>query len=133
MLHNASVEAITVGGYELDWFAVHTSNFTTSTSTVSLIKDGEKFESVCLGDGPVDASFKAIDQIIHPVEHSFDIFSINSISEGKDTLGDVTVKLSAGDRTFKGRGLSTDIIEASIVAYINAANKMQAELGQAKS
>lgn len=130
VLHKASVEAQSTGGYELDWFAVHTSNFTTSTSTVSLIKDGEKYESVCLGDGPVDASFKAIDQIINPVEHSFDIFSINSISEGKDTMGDVTVKLSAGDRTFKGRGLSTDIIEASIVAYINASNKMQAALQQ---
>ena len=132
VLHNASVEAKPVDGYELDWFAVHTSNFTTSTSTVSLKKGGKKFESVCLGDGPVDASFKAIDQIIRPVDHSFDIFSINSISEGKDTLGDVTVKLSAGDRTFKGRGLSTDIIEASIVAYINAANKMQASLGKRK-
>lgn len=112
-------------GYKLDWFAVHTSNFTTSTSTISLMKGNEKFEEVCLGDGPIDASFKAIDKIIDPVEHSFEIFSINSISEGKDTLGDVTVKLSAGGRHFSGRGLSTDIIKASIVAYIDATNKMQ--------
>ena len=60
------------------------------------------------------------------MEHSFEIFSINSISEGKDTLGDVTVKLSSGGRHFSGHGLSTDIIQASIVAYIEAANKLQA-------
>ena len=113
-------------GYRLDWFAVHTSNFTTATSTISLVKDGEKREAVCLGDGPIDASFKAIDQIVCPEAHTFEIFSVNSISEGKDTLGDVTVKLSVGGRHFSGRGLSTDIIEASILAYLAAANKMQA-------
>lgn len=113
-------------GYQLDWFAVHTSNFTTATSTISLVRNGEKFKEVCLGDGPVDAAFKAIDKIIRPVEHSFEIFSINSVSEGKDTLGGVTVKLSAGGTQFSGRGLSTDIIEASILAYLAAANKMQA-------
>ena len=139
-VNDADIEAIimhrtskgleeTPDGYKLDWFAVTTSNFTTSTSTVCLRLGDEKFENVCLGDGPVDAAFQAIDGIINPPEHTFDIYTINSISEGKDTLGDVTVKLSAENRTFVGRGLSTDIIEASIIAYINAANKMKAELG----
>lgn len=123
--HNVR-ETATENGYELDWFVVHTSNFTTATSTISLIRNGEKFEEVCLGDGPIDASFNAIDKIIKPVEHSFEIFSVNSVSEGKDTLGGVTVKLSAGGRNFSGRGLSTDIIKASILAYIDASNKMQA-------
>lgn len=112
-------------GYKLDWFAVHTSNFTTATSTMCLKRGEEKYEEVCLGDGPIDASFQAIDKIVHPVEHSFEIFSINSISEGKDTLGDVTVKLLANGRHFNGHGLSTDIIQASILAYIEAINKMQ--------
>ena len=49
---------------------------------------------------------------------------MNSISEGKDTLGDVTVKLSAEGKSYSGRGLSTDIIKASIVAYLQAANKL---------
>ncbi len=130
VLHKASTETAAIGGYELDWFAVHTSNFTTSTSTVCLKKDGEKVEGVSLGDGPIDASFKAIDNIVNPPEHTFDIYTINSISEGKDTLGDVKVKLAAGDRTFVGRGLSTDIIEASIVAYLNAVNKLMAAKGE---
>lgn len=127
VLHKASIETFDESdAYELDWFDVHTSNFTTATTTVCLKKNGEKFEGVSLGDGPIDASFKAIDNIVNPVEHTLELYTINSTSEGKDTLGDVSVKLKAGDRTYVGRGLSTDIIEASVKAYINAVNKMQA-------
>ena len=111
-------------GYKLDWFAVHTSNFTTATCTVSLIKDGKKHETVALGDGPIDAAFKAVDLIIKPAEHTFDIYNIHSVSQGKDTLGDVTVKLVSGGKNYTGKGLSTDIIEASLIAYITAANKL---------
>lgn len=128
--HSSRVEE-DEGGYKLDWFAVHTTNFTTATCTISLKRGEEKFEAVCLGDGPIDAAFQAIDQIIKPVEHSFEIFSVNSISEGKDTLGDVTVKLSAAGKSFSGRGLSTDIIKASIVAYLQAANKLMRYYTQA--
>ncbi|MBR6088716.1 MAG: 2-isopropylmalate synthase, partial [Anaerolineaceae bacterium] len=115
-----------LNGYSLDWFQTSTSNFTTATCTVSLKKDEEKFQAVALGDGPIDAAFNAIDQIIKPSEHTFDIFSINSISEGKDTLGDVTVKISSHNKTFTGRGLSTDIIEASVNAYLTAMNRLSA-------
>ena len=142
-INDADIEAIVIhhtaaddegdeGGYKLDWFAVHTSNFTTSTSTVCLTKDGEKFEAVSLGDGPVDAAFKAIDIIAKPIEHTFDLYTINSISEGKDTLGDVSIKMTADNRTYVGKGLSTDIIEASITAYIRAINKMHREADQFK-
>ncbi len=119
-------------GYSLDWFQTSTSNFTTATCTVSLKKKEEKFQAVALGDGPIDAAFNAIDQIIKPSEHSFDIFSINSISEGKDTLGDVTVKISSHGKTFTGRGLSTDIIEASVNAYLTAMNRLSAYEAKAK-
>ena len=111
-------------GYELDWFSVHTSNFTTATCTVCLRKNGEKFESVALGDGPIDAAFKAMDNIVNPPEHSFELYDIHSISEGKDTLGDVTLRLTSGGKNYTGRGLSTDIMEASIKAYIRAINKL---------
>ncbi len=127
--HNIREEVVE-DGYKLDWFAVHTSNFTTATCTISLVKGEEKIEEVCLGDGPIDAAFNAVDKITKPVEHTFEIFSINSVSQGKDTLGGVTVKLSAGGRHFSGRGLSTDIIEASILAYIDATNKMQAHFAK---
>ena len=128
--HTATDEAEADDGYKLDWFAVHTSNFTTATCTISLKMGDEKFESVCLGDGPVDAAFNAIDSIVKPVPHTFELYRINSISEGKDTLGAVSVKLTAENRTFSGRGLSTDIIEASILAYISAINKLRAYTAQ---
>ena len=124
--HSSVADDEEAEGYKLDWFAVQTTSMTTATSTIALKLGEEKFEAVCLGDGPVDAAFSAIDQIIKPVEHTFELYRINSVSEGKDTLGEVHVKLIAGNRTFQGRGLSTDIIEASILAYISACNKLQA-------
>ena len=124
--HSATADDEVQDGFKLDWFSVHTSNFTTATCTVSLMKDGQKFEDVCLGDGPVDAAFNAIDRIIKPEKHTFELYRINSVSQGKDTLGKVHVKLDAGGRTFTGHGLSTDIIEASILAYISACNKLSA-------
>ena len=128
--HSATDDGEVADGYRLDWFAVHTSNFTTATCTVSLKYGNEKFEDVALGDGPVDAAFQAIDNIVRPVEHTFELYRINSISQGKDTLGEVSVKLTAGNRTFSGRGLSTDIIEASILAYISAINKLRAYIAR---
>ena len=110
-------------GYRLDWFAVYTSSLTTATCTISLIRDGVRYEEVCRGDGPIHAAFMAIDKITAPPEHSFDIYDIHSVSEGKDTLGAVTLRLTCGGKNYTGRGLSTDILEASIVAYIHAINK----------
>ncbi|MCC8080253.1 MAG: 2-isopropylmalate synthase [Oscillospiraceae bacterium] len=121
---HASTDSAETGGYELDWFAVHTTNFTTATATVSLKRGEEKFEQVSLGDGPIDAAFNAIDLITKPTEHTFEFYRINAISKGKDTLGEVSIKLMAESRTFSGRGLSTDIIEASILAYVNAVNRL---------
>jgi 2-isopropylmalate synthase len=91
---------------------------------VCLKHGDEKVERVCLGDGPVDAAISAIEQIIKPVEHTFELYQINSVSRGQDTLGDVHVKLNASGRTFTGHGLSTDIIEASILAYLRACSKL---------
>lgn len=127
---HSATEDEEVEGYKLAWFAVHTSNMTTSTSVVRLELDGQEFEAVCSGDGPVDAAFEAIDQIIRPVEHTFDLYRINSISPGKDTMGDVSVKLSCDNRTFSGRGLHTNIVEASVRAYISAMNKLRAYAAQ---
>lgn len=126
--HHVSVEDIPgAEGYKLDWFSVHTSNFTTATCTIHLKKGEEEFEEVKLGDGPIDAAFNAIDAIIQPKEHVFNNYAISSTSEGQDTLGAVTVKLERDGRTFTGRGLSTDVIEASILAYLKALNRLMEE------
>lgn len=115
-----------VDGYRLEWFEVHTSNVTTSTCVMRLSLDGQIFEEACTGDGPVDAAFEAINRIVRPVEHSFDVYRISGISPGKDTMGEVTVKLSCDDRTFTGVGLHTNIVDASVRAYLRAMNKLRA-------
>ena len=90
---------------------------------MSISKNNVVTEEVATGDGPIYASFKAIEKILGK-EYKLDDFSINSITEGEDALGDVMVRLNDNGSKFVGRGMSTDIIEASITAYINAVNKM---------
>ncbi|MEL7648575.1 MAG: 2-isopropylmalate synthase [Sedimentibacter sp.] len=109
--------------YELSKYVINTGNIITPTATVSIKKDNAVTEEVATGDGPIYASFKAIEKIIGK-DFELDDFSINSITEGEDALGDVMVRLNDNGRKFVGRGMSTDIIEASITAYINAINKM---------
>lgn len=122
-----SHRVVSTEGYALHRYDVHAGSHNTATGLVCLKYSDKTFEDVSLGDGPVDALFKAIDKIINPVEHTFDTYTINSVSEGKDTLGEVVVKLVANGKSYSGRGLSTDILEASILAYLNAMNKMQSE------
>jgi 2-isopropylmalate synthase len=109
--------------YELHNYVINTGNVITPTATVSIKKDKVIREEVATGDGPIYASFKAIEKILGR-DYELDDFSINSITEGEDALGDVMVRLNDNGEKFVGRGMSTDIIEASITAYINAINKM---------
>lgn len=108
--------------YQLESFVVNSGTVISATAVVKLIKDGESYEHVARGSGPIDAAFKAIDRI---VKQSFPLqnYSIQSVTEGEDALGEVVVKIMKGDEAITGRGLSTDILEASIKAYLNAINK----------
>lgn len=96
-----------------------------STATVVLEKDGERIEKTAEGDGPVDAAFKAVEEITggkYPLHN----FQIAAVTRGKDALGEVVVKIkSKGDTLITGKGLSTDIIESSVLAYVNAINKFE--------
>ena len=94
------------------------------SGTICLKKDNEFIEQSALGDGSIDSLYAAIDKIVLPPEHTLDKFIINAVSEGKDTLGEVVLKLKSDARSFNGRGLSTDIIEASIEAYLSAVNQL---------
>ncbi|HKL94304.1 MAG TPA: alpha-isopropylmalate synthase regulatory domain-containing protein, partial [Clostridia bacterium] len=114
----------TAGGYKLDRFTINSGNYVTSNAIVRL-SDGEKFiEEISIGDGPVDAAFKAVDKIINVPEHTLDAYTIRSITEGNDAQGEAIVRIKCGDKMITGRGLSTDITEASILAYINGLNKL---------
>ncbi len=128
-VYNRDIEAIVredVINEEMDYsvksFITNSGNVITATATIVLEKDGVKHEEVAVGDGPIDASFKAIEKIINS-EATLADWSMQSVTEGKDAQGEATVKLAYGGRTFTGRGLSTDIIESSIIAYLHAASK----------
>ncbi len=110
--------------YCLSSFVINSGNTITSTAVIKMIKDGKAIEKVSRGEGPIDASFKSIEKIVGMDSHLED-YQIQAVTEGEDALGDALVKISdAKGNIFSGRGLSTDIIEASIHAYINAVNKM---------
>jgi len=110
--------------YKLVFFDVKTMGKMGVGSTICLKKDNEFIEQTSLGDGSIDSLYAAIDKIVQPPEHVLDKFKINAVSEGQDTLGEVTLKLQSNGKSYSGRGLSTDIIEAGIMAYLNAINKL---------
>ena len=92
-------------------------------ATVAIKSKGKVFEKSSSGDGPVDACYKAIEQSAKVKGELLD-YSIQSVTHGKDALGEVTVKVRIKGKNYIGHGSSTDILEASARAYLNAINKM---------
>ena len=112
--------------FVLNNYVINSGNSITSTAVVSMMKNGEKMETVSTGDGPIDAAFHAIDHI-HGRHVELEDFHIEAVTEGREAMGDALVKIRYSGKLYSGRGLSTDIIGASIQAYINAINKMVCE------
>ena len=109
--------------YKLINFNVTTGNNIESTATVKIdYNDIEKVEAAC-GDGPVNALYNALERAID-IAPELNDYSIKAITSGTDALGEVRVKLNLGDKTVLGIGVSTDVIEASLLAYMNALNKL---------
>ena len=79
-----------------------------------------------MGDGPVDAAFLCLEQIIGK-HYELDDFEIRSVTEGKEAMGSALVKLRKDGKLYSGTGVSTDIIGASIRAYLSAVNKIAYE------
>ncbi len=107
---------------ELERFQVSTGNKSIATATVKVKIRDEVVQEAATGDGPIDAIYRALDRACN-IECKLTDYSIRSVSGGKDALGEVTVRVEKKGRIFLGRGLSTDIIEASAMAYTNAMNK----------
>ena len=93
-----------------------------SSAVVRLVQNDETFVASAHGDGPVDATYKAIDQITGLKGRLLD-YSINSVTRGKDALGEVFVHVCFNDRNYTAKAASVDIIDASARAYVNAVNK----------
>ncbi|HEY3374568.1 MAG TPA: 2-isopropylmalate synthase [Candidatus Aquicultor sp.] len=108
--------------YTLEYLYVCSGTDSTPTATVRLKKNGDVIEGASAGDGQVDAACKAI-KMATGVKGRLISLNINSITEGLDAQGDVTIQLEIDGKSVLGRGVSTDIIEASAKAYLNAINK----------
>ena len=108
--------------FRLERFVINSGSTIAATSAVRLVlPDGSAAERAAVGDGPIDASFKAIDSIVGR-KLVLEDFSLEAVTGGKDAQGEARVRVSGGGRRFNGRGLSTDVIEASIRAYLAAIN-----------
>ncbi len=113
--------------YRLISYVINAGNIITATANLSVEKDGKILKGVYVGDGPIDAAFLAIEQV---VGHHFELddFQIQSVTEGREAMGQALVKLrSDSGKLYSGIGISTDVIGASIKAYLNALNKIAFE------
>ncbi|MFH1038998.1 MAG: 2-isopropylmalate synthase [PVC group bacterium] len=111
--------------FVLEYFHVTSGTRTVPTATVLLKKGDQVFQDASCGDGPVDAACRAIDRITG-VRSEMLTYELRGVTGGKDALGEVVVSIKSGRRIVNGRASSTDIIEASVKAYLNAVNKLAA-------
>ena len=95
----------------------------TPQASITLWVDGEEKPAACSGSGPVDATFKAIESLINSGTE-LELYSVNNITSGTDSQGEVTVRLKLDGRIVNGQGADTDIVIASAKAYVNAINKI---------
>ena len=109
--------------YKVDNFVVNTGSNTSAMAHMKLIRDDKVYEGVSLGDGCIDAVFLAIEQIIGK-HYELDDFQIQSVTQGREAMGQAVVKLRSDGKIYSGKGISTDIVCASVHAYINALNKI---------
>lgn len=112
--------------YHIDHIGVSCGDHTIPTATVRLIApDGEIKADAALGTGPVDAVYKAINRIIN-VPNILTEYTVKSVTEGIDAIGEVLIRIESDGVTYTGRGSDTDIIVASAKAYMNALNRLLA-------
>jgi 2-isopropylmalate synthase len=116
--------------FHLEYLSVTSGTGTLPTGAVKIrTEDGTVLQAAACGDGPVDAAYEAIRQATGQ-SPKLDHYSIRSITGGTEAMGEATVRIeSETGRVFIGRGVSTDIIEASAKAYVDAINRMVAVAG----
>ncbi len=95
----------------------------TPHARIVLWMDGAEKKAECSGSGPVDAAFRAIEELVNSGTE-LQLYSVNNITSGTDSQGEVTVRLQKGGRIVNGQGADTDIVIASAKSYVNAINKI---------
>jgi len=114
--------------YHLDYLHVASGTGTLPTASVRMKVGGQARQAAACGDGPVDAAYEAI-RGATGLSPKVESYSIRAVTGGKEALGEATVRIAEKGRTYIGRGVSTDIIEASAKAYVDAINRMAAAEG----
>ena len=112
--------------YKLTYSQVTSETGEVPVARLTLSVGGVEKQAESTGSGPVDATFKAIESVIHSGSELL-LYSVNNITSGTDAQGDVTVRLSKGGRVVNGSGAHTDIVIASVKAYLNALNRLHNE------
>jgi len=117
--------------YHLEHVQVSCGDHLVPTASVRLIgPGGQLLADASLGTGPVDAVYKAINRLVG-VPNNLTEFSVKSVTGGIDAMGEVTIRIESGGRTYTGRGADTDIIVASAKAYMNALNRLLSAMQKA--
>ena len=111
--------------YLLESFYIMSGNKITPSASISLKYKGKVFSANSTGDGPVDACYKAMEKVTG-IKPNLLSYNLGAVTAGKDALGEVLVRMEIGKRSVGGRGASTDVVEASIKAYLDALNKFKA-------
>ena len=114
--------------YRVESYMVNSASGMKSVAQIKLQRDDKILEGVYAGDGPIDAAFIAVEQIVGR-HYELDEFQIQAVTEGREAMGECVVKLRDHGKLYSGRGISTDILGASIRAYVNALNKIVYEEG----
>jgi len=109
--------------YHLKNYVINSGNAITATAFIELTKGSVVSTALSAGDGPIDAAFKAAEQIFG-THYELEEFQIQAVTGGREATGDTLVKLRHGGKLYSGRGVSTDIVGASIRAYLSAVNKI---------
>ena len=126
----ASVALQVPQSYTVESYVINSGSNISAMAHIKLSREGEMLEGVALGDGPIDASFLALEKVVNR-HYELDDFQIRAVTEGREAMGETVVRLVSNGKLYSGRGISTDIVFSSIQAYVNALNKIAYEEGEA--
>jgi 2-isopropylmalate synthase len=127
LITEEEIEALDAEHYRLVSLTAHSETGMTPTARIVLAAGGAEKPAHAEGSGPVDAAFKAIESVVGSGAELL-LYSVNNITSGTDSQGEVTVRLSKGGRIVNGLGADTDIVVASAKAYVSALNKLHSKL-----
>ena len=104
-------------------YVISTGNQIGAMAHMKLEFHGKQLESVAAGDGVIDAAFLALEKAVGR-HFELDSFQVQAVTEGQKAMGETIVRLRSEGKLYSGRGISTDIVGAGIMAYVNALNKI---------